>query len=168
MVSKTGSPLPQVMTCCLMAPRHHLNQSWFIISEVLLYSIKFHFPGNAHDVYPWYEFGNCEFQITGAFPRSQWVNETWFWCKQWSLWHRPVVLMAWPPLTYQPGEFQFSHLHICCWGDLLLLVSFTLLIENLFTPGLCSALHAMAVTAELELTTQNAKHVAISLDVWFW
>ena len=32
---KSGSTLVQVMACCLMAPSHHLNQCWFIISEIL-------------------------------------------------------------------------------------------------------------------------------------
>ena len=31
---KTGSPLAQVMACCLMAPSHYLKQCWLIIIEV--------------------------------------------------------------------------------------------------------------------------------------
>ena len=33
-----GSTLAQVMTCCLMAPSHYLNQCWLIISEVQWHS----------------------------------------------------------------------------------------------------------------------------------
>ena len=32
---RSGSTLPQVMACCLMAPSHYLNQCWLLISEVL-------------------------------------------------------------------------------------------------------------------------------------
>ena len=41
---KSGSPLAQVMACCLMASSHYLNQYWLIISEVLwhLYMRVFH------------------------------------------------------------------------------------------------------------------------------
>ena len=31
---RSGSTLAQVMACCLTAPRHYLNQCWFIISKV--------------------------------------------------------------------------------------------------------------------------------------
>ena len=31
---RSGSTLAQVMTCCLTAPSHYLNQCWLIISEV--------------------------------------------------------------------------------------------------------------------------------------
>ena len=33
LVTPYGSPLAQVMACCLAAPSHYLNQCWLIISE---------------------------------------------------------------------------------------------------------------------------------------
>ena len=35
---RSGATLAQVMTCCLTAPSHHLNQCWLIISEVQWHS----------------------------------------------------------------------------------------------------------------------------------
>ena len=37
---RSGSPLAQVMACCLTAPSHYLNQCWLIISKVEWYSSK--------------------------------------------------------------------------------------------------------------------------------
>ena len=39
----SGSTLAQVMTCCLMAPSHYLNQCWLIISKVLWHSSEGNF-----------------------------------------------------------------------------------------------------------------------------
>ena len=35
---RSGSGLALAMACCLTAPSHYLNQSWFIIKDVLWYS----------------------------------------------------------------------------------------------------------------------------------
>ena len=35
---KSGSPLAQVMACCLTAPNHYLNQCWQLINEVSWHS----------------------------------------------------------------------------------------------------------------------------------
>ena len=35
---RSGSPLAQVMACCLTAPSHFLNQCWLIISKIKLHS----------------------------------------------------------------------------------------------------------------------------------
>ena len=37
---RSGSPLAQVMACCLMAPSHYLNQCWLIIDKVEWHSSK--------------------------------------------------------------------------------------------------------------------------------
>ena len=37
---KSGSTLAQVMTCCLTAPSHNLNQCWLIISKVRWHSYE--------------------------------------------------------------------------------------------------------------------------------
>ena len=42
---RSGSALAQVMTCCLMAPSHYLNQCWLIIHRNLCHSPK----GNVHE-----------------------------------------------------------------------------------------------------------------------
>ena len=38
------STLVQVMSCCLTAPSHYLNQCWLMISEVLRHSLDNNFP----------------------------------------------------------------------------------------------------------------------------
>ena len=62
---RSGSALAQLMACCLMAPSHYLPQCWLIISEVLWHLPKGNFTGSAWDIYPWYEFENYQFKITG-------------------------------------------------------------------------------------------------------
>ena len=47
---RTWSTLVQVMAWCLMAPSHHRNQSWLLISEVLYCQHEGHFTGNAKDI----------------------------------------------------------------------------------------------------------------------
>ena len=37
---KSGSTLTQIMTCCMKAPSHCLNQRWLIISEMLFRSLR--------------------------------------------------------------------------------------------------------------------------------
>ena len=69
----SGSILAQVMTCCLMAPSHYLNQYWLVISKVLWHSSEGNFTGNTWDIYRWYEFENYQFKITAAFRRDKWV-----------------------------------------------------------------------------------------------
>ena len=51
-----GSPLAQVMACCLTAPSHYLNQCWLMISEVLWHSAESNFTENTSDIYRWNEF----------------------------------------------------------------------------------------------------------------
>ena len=41
------STLAQVMTWCLMAPSHYLNQCWLLISEILWYSLESNFTARA-------------------------------------------------------------------------------------------------------------------------
>ena len=55
---RSRSTLAQVMTCCLTAPSHYLNQCWLIISKVLQHSPEGNFAGNAPDIYHWYDFEN--------------------------------------------------------------------------------------------------------------
>ena len=44
---RSGSTLPQVIPCCLMAPSHYLIQCWFTTRKVLCHSTKRHSIGNA-------------------------------------------------------------------------------------------------------------------------
>ena len=52
------STLAQIMTCCLTAPSHYLNQCWQIICEILWHSSDGSFTRNSQDIYPWYEIYN--------------------------------------------------------------------------------------------------------------
>ena len=45
---RTGSTLAQVMTCCLTAPSHCLNQCWLLTAEVLWHSPESNFTASAH------------------------------------------------------------------------------------------------------------------------
>ena len=78
----SGSILAQVMACCLTAPCHYLNQCWLIISEVMWHSPEGNSTVNAQDIYPWYEFEYCKFNITVTFPIGQWVNNFSQGCQQ--------------------------------------------------------------------------------------
>ena len=83
----SGSTLAQVMACSLMAPSHYLNQCWLIINEALWHSREGNFTGNAHYIYPWYEFENFLIMITAAPPalRGHWVNTQKYIEKCWHL-----------------------------------------------------------------------------------
>ena len=72
---RSGSTLAQVMACCLTAPSHYLNQCSLIISEGSRHLHEANFTGNAHDIYPWYEFENYQIKTTAISPRGQWVKE---------------------------------------------------------------------------------------------
>ena len=48
---RSGSPLPQVMACCLMAPNHYVNRCWLLISEALRHSPEVNFTRNLQ-IYP--------------------------------------------------------------------------------------------------------------------
>ena len=63
------------MACCLRAPSHYLNQCWLIISQVFWHKSNNNFTGDAHDIYPWYQFENYLFKIRAACSRGQWVKK---------------------------------------------------------------------------------------------
>ena len=44
---RSGSPLAQVMACCLTSPSHYLNQYWLPIREVLWHSPRINFTSSA-------------------------------------------------------------------------------------------------------------------------
>ena len=44
---RSGSTWAQVMTCCLMAPSHYLNQCWLLISGALWCSLDSNFKASA-------------------------------------------------------------------------------------------------------------------------
>ena len=68
---RSGSSLDQVMACCLMAPSHHLNQCWLIISVSHWYLAE----GNFTDI-------SCVWKLdyiienTATSPRGQQVKST--------------------------------------------------------------------------------------------
>ena len=45
---RSGSTLAQVMTCCLTAPSHYLNQCWLLIRQVLFHSHERIFIASTH------------------------------------------------------------------------------------------------------------------------
>ena len=50
---RSGSPLAQIMACCLMAPRHYLNQCWLCISKVEWHSSKHKFTRDTSAINHW-------------------------------------------------------------------------------------------------------------------
>ena len=68
------STLVQVMTCCLTAPSHYLNQCWRIITKVQWCSSEGNFTweitANSH----WNQLENYFSKILSKFSRDQWVN----------------------------------------------------------------------------------------------
>ena len=77
-----GSPLAQVMACCLMAPSLYLNQCWFVTSTVLwhLLTSKSNFKVSAHATILCNEFESYTYRITVISPRG---NDLIYllWCK---------------------------------------------------------------------------------------
>ena len=71
---RSGSTLAQAMACCLMAPSHHLNQFWFLISQVLWHSPKYNFTTSAQATIQYKEFENDTFENTATPPRGQCVK----------------------------------------------------------------------------------------------
>ena len=71
---RAGSTLAQVMDCCLIAPRHYLNQCWLLIREVLWQSPESNFTVSAEAAILCDEFENYTFKITATSLRGQWVN----------------------------------------------------------------------------------------------
>ena len=74
---RSVSTLVQVMTCCITAPSHYLNQCWLIISEVLCHSPEGIYTGNGHTIILYNEFEN-DFKINASaselmtFPCPPW------------------------------------------------------------------------------------------------
>ena len=62
------------MACCLIAPRHYLNQCWPIIRQVFWHSHESNLTGNAHDIYHWCEFKNDWLKVIALSPRGQWIS----------------------------------------------------------------------------------------------
>ena len=110
---RSGSPLAQIMACCLMAPSHYLNQCWLIINEVLWHSLEDRFAGNAQDSYPWYEFDYYWTKITAAFSMGEWVKKAW--CQ--ICHHSPLLCEIIDPglvilLSHRHRDKSLEHAHI--------------------------------------------------------
>ena len=66
----SGSTFAQVMTCCLTAPSHYLDQYWLLICEVVLHPTEGNFTANVQATILYNEFENCTFEIS----QGEWVN----------------------------------------------------------------------------------------------
>ena len=75
---RSGSPLAQVMACCLTAPSHYLNQCWLIITKGPVMFIWRQFRLRYHSHQSLKLAGNYFSQILLKSPRGQWVN-MWNW-----------------------------------------------------------------------------------------
>ena len=67
---RSGSPLTQVMACCLAAPSHYLTQCWLLIPEFLCHSHDNNFTANPRAVILYNSFENCSFRINTLRPRQ--------------------------------------------------------------------------------------------------
>ena len=70
----SGSTLAYVMTWCLAAPSHYLNQFWFLICEVLRYLPESKFANGAWASILYDELENHTFRISATPPWDQRVN----------------------------------------------------------------------------------------------
>ena len=71
---RSGSPLAQVMACCLKAPSHYLNQCWLIMNLMLWHPPENNSIGISQNINSINEFENHNFKIITVSPRGQWVN----------------------------------------------------------------------------------------------
>ena len=71
----SGSALAQIMTCCLTATSHQLNQFLLIISGVLWHSSEDNFTASIRITTLYNRSKNNTFRITATPPRDQWVKE---------------------------------------------------------------------------------------------
>ena len=73
---RSGSTLAQVMTCCLAAPSHYMNQCWHLVSEVFFFlpSLGNKFTVSAQTIIVYYKFENYSFEIIAISTRGQWVD----------------------------------------------------------------------------------------------
>ena len=71
---RSGSPLAQVMACCLTAPSHYLNQCWLIISKVEWHSSKGKFTRDTSAINHWNYLENQVPKMSFKFPWGQWVK----------------------------------------------------------------------------------------------
>ena len=70
MLTRSGSTLAQIMTCCLTAPSHYLNKCLLIIRMILCHSPKGNSTGNAHEINHCNTFENCTFKIKALSPMA--------------------------------------------------------------------------------------------------
>ena len=68
------STLALVMTCCLAAPSHYLDQCWLIINEAYWHLAETNFAEIVLDITHYKIFQNYIFENTATSPRRQWVN----------------------------------------------------------------------------------------------
>ena len=115
-VRDLGSTLVQLMACCLMAPRHHLNQYWLIISEVLWHSPEGNFIWKARDMYPRCDF---EYHLLILQPHLPGANELIKYVLRAFSHSSAVVSMViftlshpWPKGIVVSTTFVFSSIHL--------------------------------------------------------
>ena len=68
---RTWSTLLHVMVCCLMTPRHYLNQCWLTISYILWHSFQGNGDFNTHDINPQVVFELYAFKLTATSSRDE-------------------------------------------------------------------------------------------------
>ena len=71
---RSGSPLAQVMACCLTAPSHYLNQCWLIMNLILWHLPENNFIGISHNINSINEFENYNLKFITVSPRCHRVN----------------------------------------------------------------------------------------------
>ena len=83
------------MVCCLMmTPSHNPNQSWLIITGVLLHSLESNFTRKAHKLQ--HMFRHYNFKIITASSRGQWGYSPFYLCHLGLLhWHKGSLKTDW-------------------------------------------------------------------------
>ena len=96
---RSGSPLAQVMACCLMAPSHYLNQCWLFMNLMLWHPPENNFIGISQNINSINEFENYNFEIITVSSRVSELTD----CQCW-MWNFP--LSGWAVITSERVGLQ--------------------------------------------------------------
>ena len=72
---KSGWTLVEIMTCCLTAPSHYLNQCWLLICGAQYHSLDGNYKRDVSAINHYNKFETCISKITLTSSRVHWVKQ---------------------------------------------------------------------------------------------
>ena len=104
---RSGSTLAQVMTCCLIAPSHYLNQCWLVIGEILWHSSEGKRYLSHHSLKLIWKLLYLKFQLKS--PMGQWVktSKLYVWIEN-NMTCYPHGDITWQPLIKRDNYLYFG------------------------------------------------------------